>query len=282
MTETIAYINHSLEDVYPPGEIRSLTRLILEQVCGLPPYLLPVSKDKELSKAQKDAVYRIVERLKRWEPIQYILGETTFCGLTFRLTPQVLIPRPETEEMVERILGDYAGQRPTVLDIGTGSGCIAVSLAHNLPGAQVTALDISGDALCIAAENARRNQTQVSFLQADVLAVGATTEAIAGRFDLIVANPPYVKASEKTCMQKNVLLYEPPPALYVSDRDPLVFYRAIARLSQKKLKENGALFVEINAQMGKETTLALKEAGFGSILLLRDITGKDRFITARR
>ena len=282
MIETVACINRSLKDIYPSGEIRSFTRLMLEHVCGLPPYLLAVSKDKELSDAQKRAVHRIVERLRQWEPIQYILGETSFCGLTFRVTPQVLIPRPETEELVERIAGDYAGQQPSVLDIGTGSGCIAVSLAHRLAGSRITALDVSGEALRIAAGNARRNHLEVSFVRADVLSGGQAGEAIAGKFDLIAANPPYVKESEKAGMEKNVLLYEPPVALYVADNDPLIFYRAIARLSQKKLKDGGAVYFEINALLGKETTEALKEEGFARITLMHDITGKDRFIKAQR
>lgn len=282
MTETISYINHSLKNLYPPEEIRSFTRLMLEHVCGLPPYLLPVSKDKKLSVAQANAVHRIVERLKQWEPIQYILGETSFCGLMFCVTPQVLIPRPETEELVGHIAGDYAGRRPSVLDICTGSGCIAVALAHRLPGSGITALDISAEALHVASGNARRNQVEVSFVRADVLSVGQAGKAIGGSFDLVVANPPYVRESEKAGMEKNVLLYEPPLALYVADNDPLIFYRAIARLSQEKLKEDGALYFEINAQLGKETTGALEEEGFGNITLLRDIAGKERFIKAHR
>jgi release factor glutamine methyltransferase len=283
MTETIAYttryIHHSLKGIYPPGEIRSVTRLILEHVCGLLPYQLPMDKDKVLSPAETCAVRRMVERLKQWEPIQYILGETSFCGLTFCVGPPVLIPRPETEELTERIAGDYAGRKPDVLDIGTGSGCIAVSLAHRL-GAGATALDISKDALAIAKENARRNNVSVSFIQMDILS--AQPEDMAGVFDLIVSNPPYVRESEKASMGKNVLLYEPPQALYVTDNDPLVFYRAVARLANRKLKENGSLYFEINAQLGKETLALLKEEGYANLSLIRDIAGKDRIIKAQK
>ncbi|MDR2809277.1 MAG: peptide chain release factor N(5)-glutamine methyltransferase [Tannerellaceae bacterium] len=282
MTETVSYIHHSLKEIYPPGEIRSLTRLMLEHVCGLQPYQLLADKDRALSDAQKFAINRIVERLRQWEPVQYILGETTFCRLTFRVSPQVLIPRPETEELVERIVEDYAGQTPSILDIGTGSGCIAVSLAHSLPNAKVTALDVSAEALCIAGENAERNQVSVSFIQTDILSVEQASEAIEGMFDLIVSNPPYVRESEKACMEKNVLRYEPPLALYVTDREPLIFYRAIARLAKKKLKEGGALYFEINARLGKETIETLQEEGYGKVTLMRDMAGKDRIIKARR
>jgi release factor glutamine methyltransferase len=281
MTETVAYINNSLKDIYPPGEIRGFTRLMLEHVCGLPPFLLPASKDKELSGAEKCAVEQMVARLKQWEPIQYIVGEASFYGLTFRVAPPVLIPRPETEELVERIIRDSAGGKPEILDIGAGSGCIAVSLAHGLPDAAVTALDISAEALDIARENARRNGVSVSFVRTDILD-GRAIGDIAGTFDVIVSNPPYVRESEKAGMEKNVLLYEPPQALYVTDSDPLVFYRAIARFAGRKLKDAGALYFEINAQAGKETVSLLREEGYGKVELFCDIAGKERIIKAQR
>ncbi|MDR1939050.1 MAG: peptide chain release factor N(5)-glutamine methyltransferase [Tannerellaceae bacterium] len=282
MTETIAYINHSLKDLYPPGEIRSLTRRIMECACGLQPHQVLMSKDKELSGTEKYAVRQMVERLKQWEPIQYITGEAPFYGLSFRVAPPVLIPRPETEELVEHIVKDHSGRKVKILDIGTGSGCIAVSLAHSLPGSGVTALDVSGEALRIAKENARRNKVDVSFVLTDILSLRQASKDVAGDFDLIVSNPPYVRESEKACMEKNVLLYEPPQALFVADNDPLVFYRAIARFAKGKLRESGTLYFEINAQLGKETVDALKEEGYGKVELIRDLPGKDRIIKAQK
>lgn len=282
MTETIAYINQTLQTLYPEGEIQSLIRLILERVCRLQPYQLLMNKDRELSGAEKRLVCRIVERLRQWEPIQYILGETSFCGISLRLSPGVLIPRPETEELVALILKEHARRKVRILDAGTGSGCIALSLARHLPGSEVTALDISGEALCIAEANARRNKLPVTFICTDLLSVRQAAEALPGTFDLIVSNPPYVRESEKRSMEKNVLLYEPPQALFVPDEDPLVFYRAIARLAREKLREGGRLYFEINALLGKETLGALAEEGYRDTELVRDLSGKDRIITVKK
>ncbi|MDR1557156.1 MAG: peptide chain release factor N(5)-glutamine methyltransferase [Tannerellaceae bacterium] len=281
MTETLAYINQSLETLYPAGEIQGFTRLIMAHVCGLQPYQLLMSKDKELSDTQKREICRIVERLRQWEPVQYILGEASFYGLSFRVSPEVLIPRPETEELVARIIHEHARRKVSILDVGTGSGCIALSLARHLPDSEVTGLDISAGALRIAEENARRNRLSATFVRTDILLAHQAAEAVAGEWDIIVSNPPYVKESEKAEMERNVLRYEPPQALFVSDEDPLVFYRAIARLAKKKLKKDGTLYFEINAMLGKETLGALKEEGYRTSELIRDLSGKDRFIKAK-
>jgi release factor glutamine methyltransferase len=278
MTETVAYINLSLQDLYPKGEIRSFTRLIMEHVCCLQPYQLLMDGSRHLSDAEKHEIHLIVERLKQFEPIQYILGETSFCGLKFRINPSVLIPRPETEELIECILNDYDGRKMRILDIGTGSGCIAISVAHFLPTTEVIAVDISGEAIQTAEENARINNTSVSFIQADIL---YSDVDIPGTFDIIVSNPPYVKENEQIGMERNVLLYEPRLALFVPDNDPLLFYRAIARLAKQKLNTGGALYFEINAMLGKETVQALKEEGFTNVELIRDLSGKDRIIKAQ-
>ena len=278
MTETVAYINLSLQDLYPKGEIRSFTRLIMEHVCCLQPYQLLMDGSRHLSDAEKHEIHLIVERLKQFEPIQYILGETSFCGLKFRINPSVLIPRPETEELIECILNDYDGRKMRILDIGTGSGCIAISVAHFLPTTEVIAVDISGEAIQTAEENARINNASVSFIQADIL---YSDVDIPGTFDIIVSNPPYVKENEQIGMERNVLLYEPRLALFVPDNDPLLFYRAIARLAKQKLNTGGALYFEINAMLGKETVQALKEEGFTNVELIRDLSGKDRIIKAQ-
>jgi release factor glutamine methyltransferase len=282
MTETLAYINHSLRELYPPGEVRSLTRLIMEHVCGLQPYQLLTGKGKELSGTQKRRLRQMVLRLQQGEPVQYILGETSFYGLRFRVDREVLIPRPETEELVARIVKDRAGQRVRILDLGTGSGCIAVALAHALPGSEVTAVDLSAGALEVAAGNARLNGVSVSFVCTDILSLQQAGQDIAGTFDLIVSNPPYVRESEKAAMERNVLCYEPPQALFVADADPLLFYRAIARLSAKKLKDDGGLYLEINALLGQETADALKKEGYRKVELIRDLSGKNRIIKAER
>ena len=278
MTETVAYINLSLQDLYPKGEIRSFTRLIMEHVCCLQPYQLLMDGSRHLSDAEKHEIRLTVERLKQFEPIQYILGETSFCGLKFRINPSVLIPRPETEELIECILNDYDGRKMRILDIGTGSGCIAISVAHFLPTTEVIAVDISGEAIQTAEENARINNASVSFIQADIL---YSDVDIPGTFDIIVSNPPYVKENEQIGMERNVLLYEPRLALFVPDNDPLLFYRAIARLAKQKLNTGGALYFEINAMLGKETVQALKEEGFTNVELIRDLSGKDRIIKAQ-
>jgi release factor glutamine methyltransferase len=252
----------------------------MEYVCGLQPYQLLMGKGKELSGMERRSIRQMALRLKQGEPVQYILGETSFCGLMFSVNSKVLIPRPETEELVARIVNDHAGKKVRILDVGTGSGCIAVALAHALPDADVTAVDVSDGALQVAAVNARRNKVAVSFVRTDVLSLQQAEQDITGIFDLIVSNPPYVRESEKAGMEKNVLLYEPPQALFVADSDPLLFYRAIARLSEKKLKEGGALYFEINSQLGKETTGALKKEGYENVELIRDLSGKDRIIKA--
>ena len=281
MTETVSYIQNSLKEMYPSGEIKSFTRLIMEQICGLQPYQLLACKGKELSDMEKKRIQDIVARLKLSEPIQYILGQASFYGSVFETNPSVLIPRPETEELVDLIIKDYKHKTARILDIGTGSGCIAVSLAKHLPGAEVVAIDISEEALAVALRNAGRNQTDVSFIRTDILGA-ACLEDIPGEFDVVVSNPPYVKESERNAMQDNVLRYEPPTALFVPDTDPLLFYKAIAEFGNKRLKKNGRLYVEINAQCGKETTALFKACQYRAIELIRDLSGKDRIIKAEK
>ncbi|MDR1646053.1 MAG: peptide chain release factor N(5)-glutamine methyltransferase [Tannerellaceae bacterium] len=280
MIETITYIHHSLKDVYPPEEIRSFTRLIMEHVCGIQPYQLLMGKGKELSGMEAHTVREMAERLRQGEPVQYVVGQTSFCGLTFRVDQRALIPRPETEELVACILKDYEGKKARILDIGTGSGCIAVTLARKLPGSEVTAIDVSEDALNLARENAQINEASVSFLRTDILDRRQDGK-VGGPFDLIVSNPPYVRESEKAGMERNVLLYEPAQALFVPDDDPMVFYRAIARFAGGRLQENGSLYFEINAQLGRETLNILAAEGYAKQELIRDLSGKDRIIKAQ-
>lgn len=279
MTETLSYIKEALKDSYPPEELHSFTRLIMRHVCGLDLPQLLMGKDTELSDVERRKVGTIVERLKKREPIQYILGETDFYGLPFTVTPAVLIPRPETEELVDLIVKENRGRKRRILDIGTGSGCIAVSLARNLPGSEVSAVDISGETLQVARRNAERNGVSVAFSQADIL---SETFLPGEPFDIIASNPPYVMESEKASMDDNVLLHEPPEALFVPDHNPLVFYEAIARFAGRFLEEGGELYLEINTSRGDETVELMRRHGFREIRLMQDLSGKDRFITGMR
>jgi release factor glutamine methyltransferase len=219
-----------------------------------------------------------LEQLKKEIPIQYILGVTHFYGLEFEVNSAVLIPRPETEELVDWIVqkSKIKNQKSKIkiLDIGTGSGCIAIALAKNLPNAQVFALDVSEKALATAKKNAEKNQVQLSFIHQSIL----ETEDLAQEFDIIVSNPPYVRELEKHEIKNNVLDNEPHLALFVEDNDALIFYRKIAQLAQKNLKSEGQLYFEINQYLGKETLNLLLEMGFKNCELRQDIYGNDRMI----
>jgi len=286
MTETIAYIRNSLKDIYPPGEAQALVRLIMERVCGLSTHQLLLGKGKELSDTEKFKIKEIVEGLRLHKPIQYLLGIADFYGMEFKVTPDVLIPRPETAELVERIITDYQGQAPRILDIGTGSGCIAISLAKHLPKAEIAAVDISPEALAVAEENARLNQVSVSFLELDILSEGyshteETTASPIGNLNCIVSNPPYIMDKEKATMEANVLENEPHLALFVPDDDPLLFYRVIARFGQRHLVEGGHLYFEINALCGKETVAMLRQENYTEVELIQDLYGKNRIVKAK-
>lgn len=281
MTETIAYIKESLKDSYPPSEVSSIVRLIIERICHIPPYRFLSGDTITLPDSEKKRIHEITEHLKQMEPIQYIIGIADFYSLEFEVNPSVLIPRPETEELVEHIIHDNDGKVITVLDIGTGSGCIAITLAKHLKQSRVSAVDISAEALSVARRNASNNGADVSFIQTDILRPDKAETDISGQFDLIVSNPPYIKEEEKREMERNVLEYEPHLALFVPDNDPLLFYRAIARFGKKKLNPGGRLYFEINAQCGAETAGMLRGEGYKQVELIKDLSGKDRIIKAQ-
>lgn len=263
----------TLLSVYPQHEARALYMLVMEVAFGLTPTQVLLGKDKELSEDKQALLQNIIGRLVRKEPVQYILGQADFCGHTFHVERGVLIPRPETQELVRLI----CRQSPTpcsVLDIGTGSGCIAVSLASE--GYQVTAFDISADALRIASENASRLQVDVDFRQEDILHPSATTQL----WDVIVSNPPYVCRKEATQMDTNVVEYEPHLALFVPDDDPLLFYRTIAHYALSHLKPKGRLYFEINQAYPTETASLLERMGYSQVAIHQDGFGKPRFISA--
>jgi len=220
----------------------------------------------------------IIARLQRHEPLQYILGKARFHGHNFTVTPAVLIPRPETEQLVDMIIDQNTGSDLDVLDIGTGSGCIAISLARALKFAQVTATDVSTSALAVAQHNAQALGTRVRFVEHNILTSRAPIEA----WDIIVSNPPYITMSEKNSMDRNVLDYEPAGALFVPDADPMLYYRAIAAYASQALKNGGRLYLEINRAMASLTTSTLHQAGLSNIQLYNDFNGNNRFVTATR
>ena len=268
-------IEEGLANVYSDGEIKALTRIIATELLGVAQMAFYLKDDIVLTAEQEALLDNAIERLKKQEPIQYILGYSDFCGLRFKVTPATLIPRPETSELVEWIASEATGTE-RILDIGTGSGCIAVSLAHKMPQSEVTAWDISTDALAIATENSKSNGQAVTFEQVDILAYEPTGE----QFDIIVSNPPYIKENEKEAMYANVLDWEPHTALFVPDSDPLLFYRAIAKKGLTLLKPGGRLFFEINRAHGKETMEMLAALGYTNIELRKDFAENERMIRA--
>ena len=273
MKGIIKRINEALTDSYSAGEISALTRIIATELLGVAQMAFYLKDGIALTAEQEALLDNAIERLKNQEPIQYILGYSDFCGLRFKVTPATLIPRPETSELVEWIESEATGHE-SILDIGTGSGCIAVSLAHKLPQSDVTAWDISPDALAVAAENSKANGCAVAFELVDIL-----VHQPGGKlFDIIVSNPPYIKENEKESMHANVLDWEPHTALFVPDSDPLLFYRTIAEKGLILLKPGGRLYFEINRAHGKETMEMLAALGYTHIELRKDFAENDRMI----
>ena len=272
-------IRDALRENYPDSEALALAKMLLVEVFGFSTLELYGGKDKEISGKRRDVLDEMIRRLKKNEPIQYIIGTETFGGLTFEVDKCVLIPRPETMELVHWIADDY-GQNVScrILDIGTGSGCIAVSLAKLVRGAEVEAWDVSEEALQVAGRNAGRNEADVLFRRKDVL----TALPEESRYDVIVSNPPYIAEKEKAGMDANVLEWEPSLALFVSDEDPLVFYRKIALLAQEMLAEEGSLYFEINQAYGRETLQMLESLGYTQVELRKDAWGNDRMVKAKR
>ena len=272
-------IRNALRDHYPDSEALALAQMLLVEAFGFSTLELYGGKDKEISGKRLDVLNEMIARLKKNEPIQYVIGAEVFCGWTFEVNENVLIPRPETQELVHWIVADWKSDAPCrILDVGTGSGCIAISLSKLLEGAEVEAWDISEGALRVARRNADRNEAQVLFRRVDVLK--ACTEDC--RYDVIVSNPPYITESEKQDMDANVLDWEPHTALFVPDADPLLFYRRIAELGVSMLNEGGALYFEINRAYGEETVRMLEGLGYKQIELRKDNWGNDRMIKANR
>ena len=274
-------ILHPLLPYYDESEARAIARYLLEIRFGMTQTDICMGKDKQISAEERRELENIIERLTQKEPVQYVLGQADFFGRTFFVTRDVLIPRPETEELIQWILDEQERlASPRILDIGTGSGCIAVTLGKEMETSEVTALDISSGALAIAEKNAATYNADVSFLQQDFLQNGTGT--VTGPWDIIVSNPPYICQTEQTEMDDNVLQYEPHSALFVPDKHPLLFYEAIGKYAQKELKPQGCLYVEINRRYGIETMELFRGIGLKDIELRKDLCGNDRMIRCRK
>lgn len=264
-------------EVYEERERRQITEIILE-------YFLDVDRtailiDSVIEPPSDELKYdlkKVTKRVNNYEPIQYILGETKFYGFDFFVTPDVLIPRPETEELVDLIQQEYKpSDSPSILDIGTGSGCIAITLAHLIDNAKITALDVSPEAVQIAKDNIIENKVDVTLLQGDIL-----VEDLPEKYDVIVSNPPYITEDEKNKMSENVLKHEPHLALFVKNEEPLLFYNRIAELGTKSLNKGGKLYFEINENFGKETQELLVAKGYENVEIIKDLQDKERIIRA--
>jgi release factor glutamine methyltransferase len=290
LTELAILYQDKLNQLYEEEEIQSLFFIALEEVLGYKKTDYIIKKQETVPDTALLRLNNILLGLTKGTPIQYIIGHTEFYGLKFKVNPAVLIPRPETEELVEWILSvcnsrfvaenqNISQSSINIIDIGTGSGCIAIALKKHLPKAYVSAVDISSAALATAKENAAINEVGVTFIEDDILNY---SESYASKFDIIVSNPPYIKEKEKAEMHENVLANEPHTALFVSNEKPLIFYEAIADFALLHLKKDGHLFFEINANLGKETIQMLGARGFTDIRLRLDMQGKERMISAQK
>jgi release factor glutamine methyltransferase len=266
-----------LTGIYEEDEVKAIFGLLIKNRLNYNRADLILKKEIEVTVDDIDFITSVLQQLKYLNPIQYILGETEFYGLKFKVTPSVLIPRPETEELVEWILSDKkSANNLGVLDIGTGSGCIAIALKKNHQDWKITGLDISMDSLSIAKKNALLNDVEVDFMQDDILNPALRSATL--KYDIIVSNPPYITESEKLEMHDNVLANEPYKALFVSNEKPLIFYEAIADFALQHLATNGFLYFEINEYLAKETINMLIVKGFVNIELKKDMQGKDRML----
>ena len=284
LAEIKKIFHKELDELYGENEVSSFFYLLIEHYLNLERFALALQPNLVIEKNEETPLFDALSQLKLQKPIQHILGYTHFMDLKFQVGPAVLIPRPETEELVRWILDDVGTEdnhELRILDIGTGSGCISIALAKNLQQVNVYSCDISGDALTIAQSNADVNEVKVNFFQSDILS-SKTDIKIEFNFDIIVSNPPYVRELEKNEMSVNVVDHEPGIALFVPDEDPLLFYRAIARFAEQYLVSGGSLYLEINQYLGKEMVNLLENYTFKNIELRQDMFGNDRMIKAVR
>lgn len=281
LREKVADVRQRLSARFSPDEAKAMANVIFDHLLDYSPTDIIIHFSRDINDYISQKVDSIVDRVLANEPLQYVVGETRFYGCRLKVNPDVLIPRPETEELVDIIIDrhrDAADLR--VIDIATGSGCIAIALARNLRFAQVTATDISRDALNLAAENAKTLKAAVSFRRSDIINLPTATDG--DIYDIIVSNPPYVMESEKSSMSANVLLHEPPLALFVPDNDPLLFYRHIVGFAATHLSHGGCIYLEINPLCAKEMRLLAERAGLNNVEIIKDMARHDRFLTAQR
>lgn len=276
MLNIIQHIKSSLMECYPESEIKAMTKILFTDVLHFSMLDIYMGKDIKLSEKQLEELNSILGRLKKQEPLQYILGHTEFYGMNLCVTENVLIPRPETTELVELIIRENGNKPLNVLDVGTGSGCIAIALSLNLPEAEVSAWDVSPEALNVAEGNAARLGAKVCFEQVDVLDYSPGNRC----FDVIVSNPPYIMENEKKEMEANVLNWEPGLALFVPDENPLLFYRKIAELGLNMLNPAGKIYFEINRMFGKEAGEMMDALGYRNVDVFKDLSGNDRMLKA--
>ncbi len=276
LKEAIEQLRSGLAGVADPHEVQAMIRVICEDVFNYDPVDVALRQESVLPDFAQQRITDLIHRLQRHEPLQYIVGNARFHGHKFKVTPAVLIPRPETEQLVDLIVDENKESDLRVLDMGTGSGCIAISLARALKFAQVDALDVSRDALAVARANAEALQVKVRFFESDMLAPQP-----AATYDIIVSNPPYICWSERESMERNVKDYEPGQALFVPDNDPLLFYKAIVPYARQSLERGGRLYLEINQRFGAEVKRLLDEHGFDEVRIIDDSYGKVRFAAAR-
>jgi release factor glutamine methyltransferase len=271
------YLNRELKGTYPEQEIRSIINIIVRSVLEIKSMHQAYLTDESVNSPQASKIISIAHELQSGKPIQYILGEANFYDCTIKLNSSTLIPRPETEELVDLIIRENSGYKGNIIDFGTGSGCIAIAIASHLPGTLVTGTDISDEALIMAGENARLNNVKITYIKDDILNDDTSQFEKAG---IIVSNPPYVRHSEKQMMSKNVLEFEPHSALFVSDYDPLAYYTGILNKAARILYPSGKIYFEINEMMGKAMVQLLESYGYSDIKIVKDINGKERIIKA--
>lgn len=275
LKEAIEQLRNGLAGVAEPQEVQAMIRIICEDIFNYDPVDMALRQESELPEFAQERITDLIARMRRHEPLQYIIGWARFHGHKFKVTPTVLIPRPETEQLVDLIVNENTASDLRVLDMGTGSGCIAISLARALKFASVDALDVSRDALAVARENAAALKVKVRFFESDML-----LPQPAATYDIIVSNPPYICWSERESMERNVKDYEPGQALFVPDNDPLMFYKAIAPYAQQSLEKGGRLYLEINQRFGNEVKHLLEDHGFEDVRIIQDSFGKVRFAAA--
>ncbi len=279
MKRLIDKLQTALSATYEGHELTTIIRTICCDMLGISSTSYYLKEEVTLTTEQETQLQGIIDRLLQGEPLQYIEGRAPFCGMEFAVNPSVLIPRPETAELVDWIASDHATQQPRILDLGTGSGCIAIALSKRLPQAKVEACDISTEALTVAKEHARMNEAPVSFFTHDMLDLGTP---LPHSYDILVSNPPYIRQSEAADMSVQVTEWEPHTALFVPDDDALRFYRAIAELGQTEaLRPGGHIYVEINQALGKETVALFEAYGYQDVELRKDIYGNERMIGVR-